>query len=232
MAYPADLISTKFTFDYVSSNIGSDIQEFGINGRREGGSGTGIDWPTDLQTVADGLRDAWNSGTSGFPASWFSPSVSGKMVQAYQMDTTFHAVSSASSSFSGGDAFTGSASAGLPPQCSVVCTLWKDDPAHFVSHRARRRGRFYLPTFGTSELSGDGALYAAHASAVLFQLQAFLQACIAITLSDGASFKPVIVSRVGQSTEDVVYCGVGEVVDTQRRRRNKLTEKYATTLVI
>jgi len=222
MAYPANLIYTKLTFSWTGGGM-SEIQEFGFWQTHTGTPS----WATDLQTLADGTRDAWNTNF-GSVASWFSNAINGVKVACYEMDSTLHAVSSASSAFSSGHTFHGTDSTGLPPQDTVVITLYCDDPAHFVGHRARRRGRFYLPTMGASQLNGQGYLGTSTVAGILGQAKAFVQDVDNIGLS-GSGKPPIgVLSRADVNWREAAFIGCGRIIDTQRRRRNKLSEAYVT----
>lgn len=103
------------------------------------------------------------------------------------------------------------ASAPLPPQTSLVVSL-----KTAVRTRAGR-GRMYLPPFGVDQSVG-GRLLAATRTTVLnaaAQLVNDLQA---------AAYTPVIYHRAVHTTDVINQVAVGDVFDTQRRRRNKLVE--------
>jgi len=224
VAYPPYLVFIKHTFDWVGSSGEADVQEFGVWAAIEGGS-SAPDWPTDLQAIADQARDKW---IADWPASWFSPAVAGKMVSVYEMDNTLHAVSSAVSLFSSGHTWVGSGSNGLPPQDALVVTTYADDPASYVPHRARRRGRYYLPVLDGSMLSSSGQLAPTHQTGILGAAVSYFDDLHATSLSHGASLSTCVLSRTATDTNDIGWVGVGVIVDTQRRRRNKLIENYAT----
>lgn len=101
--------------------------------------------------------------------------------------------------------------ASLPPQCAVGGSL--------RTAKATRagRGRFYLPPFSVDtvafgRLDGtDQALVLAAIGHMLSHLQ-------------GAGYLPVIYHRSTKLTDDITTYDVGDVYDTQRRRRDKLIE--------
>lgn len=110
---------------------------------------------------------------------------------------------------------SGSASGnGLPPECSVVCTLRSSLSG------ARNRGRVFLPPFATSTVDANGTLSTAAQTTVLNGVQALLEG-----IGDAAtSTVPVIYSRTSRQTVAVSQIDVGTVVDVQRRRRQDLVE--------
>jgi len=101
----------------------------------------------------------------------------------------------------------------LPPQCTVVVSL-----RTALATRAGR-GRFYLPTFdkGTVTVSG-GRLNSTSITAVVTAAGDMLGSLISDNLT------PVIYSRTTRETQTVTQFDVGDVIDTQRRRRDKLIE--------
>lgn len=104
-----------------------------------------------------------------------------------------------------------SVSAALPPQCAVVCSMRTD-----LATRAGR-GRFYMPAFAANALDA-GLLDATVQAEVATVVKEFLQSLV------GSGYLPVIYHRTSRLTDDVLSCDVGNVFDTQRRRRSKLIE--------
>lgn len=103
----------------------------------------------------------------------------------------------------------------LPFQCATVCTL--------VTALANRhgRGRFYLPPLGALVLDA-GRIN----TASLTGLQAALTDLFDALNTGG--LQPVVRNRTGHISTPVVSARVGNVIDTQRRRRNQLIEVYAS----
>lgn len=225
MAYSPNLVYLKWTFDYVGGTGQEDIQEFGLWCYVEPNTPP-PDWPALLQAIATGARDSWNSAWGGV-VSWFSNAVTAKMVTAYQMDNTLHTVSTAVALFSGGDAWAGTGSNGLPPQDALVVSTYRDDPTTYHTNRASRRGRFYLPTMDAGMLSSQGVVSGTHQAGILGQAAAFISDLYALSLPSGATLWPSVLSRKLVEEGGITYVGVGVIMDTQRRRRNKLVENYA-----
>jgi hypothetical protein len=100
---------------------------------------------------------------------------------------------------------------------SLVISLRTD-----ISNR-RNRGRFYLPQPAASQTTATGR--------VLADLITDLGASLAAAWSgyNTASDRPVIYSRTGRTTRNIVSFNVGDLFDTQRRRENKLLEARTTT---
>lgn len=106
----------------------------------------------------------------------------------------------------------------LPFQCATTISL--------ITAVANRhgRGRFYLPPLSAGVLDG-GRLSAATVSSLDTAFTAFF----AELTTDGHTL--VVRNRTGHVSTPVTEARVGDVIDTQRRRRNKLTETYTVISV-
>ena len=102
----------------------------------------------------------------------------------------------------------------LPPQVALAVTLRTG-----LATRAGR-GRFYLPPFAVTQML-NGRLPSATQTDVLDQVNQFFDSFIA------NSHTPVIYHRSAASTTSVTRIAVGDVYDTQRRRRDTYAESYA-----
>ena len=106
----------------------------------------------------------------------------------------------------------------LPFQCATVISLLT------ASATRHGRGRFYLPPLAVSTL--DTGRTSAAAIAVLDTAwTAFFDSLN----TDGVT--PVVRNRTGHVSTTVTSARVGNVIDTQRRRRNKLVEVYTAIAV-
>jgi len=104
-----------------------------------------------------------------------------------------------------------SVSALLPPQCAVVGSM-----RTALATRAGR-GRFYMPPMASNVLAAgliDGTVQTELATVI----KEFLQSLATST------YPAVIYHRASRLTDAVISCDVGNVFDTQRRRRSKLVE--------
>lgn len=106
----------------------------------------------------------------------------------------------------------------LPFQCATVITL--------VTASATRhgRGRFYLPPLAVSTLE-SGRLSAAALSNLDAAYTAFFDELAT------AGLTVIVRNRTGHVSTPVTEARVGDVVDTQRRRRNKLQEAFTVITV-
>lgn len=114
----------------------------------------------------------------------------------------------------------------MPPQCAVVLTL------HTAAERGRAsRGRIFIPQPGVS-VNPDG-----HFDATQAQGMATAYAQLISDINDGpgltvADLNVSVVSGVGDAVHhQVTRVSVGDVVDTQRRRRSALKEARKTASV-
>lgn len=106
----------------------------------------------------------------------------------------------------------------LPPQLAVVCSLRSS-----LATRAGR-GRMYWPGPASDALT-DGVLGAT-------PLATFVTAGSALfSALSSASLEPVLYSRTTHTTQAITSFNVGNVLDTQRRRRDKLVESRTSAVV-
>ena len=99
----------------------------------------------------------------------------------------------------------------LPPQCSVAVSTRTALPTR------SGRGRFFLPPFAVSTVA-TGRLASAVRGVVAAAAQGMLDHFFA------NAFEPVIYHRQTNSTTVIERIDVGDVFDSQRRRRNQLLE--------
>jgi hypothetical protein len=98
----------------------------------------------------------------------------------------------------------------LPPACAIVVSLR-------TSENSRRgRGRFYLPGVPDSGVSTGGILVGSLVTDLLTDFQAFGTACFVV------GFVPAVYSRTDGVQRAVSTVSVDPVLDTQRRRQNRL----------
>jgi hypothetical protein len=112
---------------------------------------------------------------------------------------------------------TASGSNALPPQNSIVVTLRTGAPG------ASRRGRMYLPFRGMSGCTATGLVATGAQEAIGDGIAAFFGAVNLATVQH-----VVVASQKTGQTHNVTTIEVGNVFDTQRRRRAALTESRYT----
>lgn len=81
----------------------------------------------------------------------------------------------------------------------------------------RGRGRFYLPQPADNTISIEGRVAASAVTGIISALTAAWN-------GSSATQTPVVYSRTGRQTNEVVTFNIGDLLDTQRRRENKLVE--------
>jgi len=106
----------------------------------------------------------------------------------------------------------------LPFQCATVVSLLT------ASATRHGRGRFYLPPLAALVLDG-GRISAASLAVLDTAWTAFFDSLN----TDGVT--PVVRNRTGHVSTTVTSARIGDVIDTQRRRRNKLTETQVVVAV-
>jgi hypothetical protein len=85
----------------------------------------------------------------------------------------------------------------------------------------RAKGRFYVPCPHVSVLASEDTIYATVPEGLVAAAATMLNACA------GASGEDVVVASSIDGNHVVSTVRVGNVLDTQRRRRNRVRETYA-----
>lgn len=171
-----------------------------------------------LQLLADDARAAWNTfvtGNYGVGSGTTLETVTARSLDAAGVTTDVR-VGTPSTIVSG---VGGNA---LPPQCAVVVTLQTSVPGR------SNTGRIYLPITALA-VPVTGRLAAGDAAAILagtVTLVNSLQSAIRARSGD-AQEGIAVQSFTKASAVRVRRLRVGDVVDTQRRRRNSMVENYA-----
>lgn len=166
---------------------------------------------TAADTFASALTTLWNgpAGTDGIN-QYYAPGTSITLATTSEIEqTTGHQLTREDRDLALDGTATGNA---LPPQVAIVVSFGTS-----VAQR-RGRGRFYLPAPAVSADGADGRFLAAAQTTFQGALVAFFGA-----MSNGA-LTQVIYSRTAFTTLTVDRRSIGDVFDTQRRRRDKLIE--------
>lgn len=187
------------------------------------------DLPT--QQLADDIRNAFQTfftaPTSEISSAWNFDTVKVSSVgtdgKSNAADTVFSTVTALKQ---------GAQSNVYPPQISLVATMTSP-----LARGVGSKGRMYLP--GVAKPFGmDGKIPGANVSAIATNLKTFFTAVNAssatnnvVVLASQGSLNADGTPKVGGSapiTKAVTGLKVGNVYDTQRRRRNGLQENYTT----
>lgn len=120
-----------------------------------------------------------------------------------------------------------SAATGFPPQVSLVATLLADNGRGLAG-----KGRMYLPGIAAS-IDGTGHLATGTNQTIATNLKTFMDAVNGSADVPGqlinASHGRAPFTGSTATNRIVTHIRVGNVYDTQRRRRNSLVESYATS---
>lgn len=119
-------------------------------------------------------------------------------------------------------ASAGSASPKLTPQSAVVLSIRTDTPG------ASGRGRLYWPAMGIT-VSATGRIPTANVTTILADAKAYLLG-MRTDLANAfptIGFDLAVRSKTTHTTPHAVRIQVGDVIDTQRRRRDALIEGYS-----
>jgi len=119
-------------------------------------------------------------------------------------------------------AFTGIGTMTNPPQTALVASIRTDTPG------ASGRGRLYWPSL-TSVIGTDGRVTAGVSGPFLTDMKAYLLGIRSdlATAFPTIGFDLSVRSKTTHTTPHAVRIQVGNVLDTQRRRRDNLPESYS-----
>lgn len=221
MPIPSGLHRIQYRFNWNGDGVANEIQETGfwctVASPTESADAT-------CNIVAQRAVEQW---TANMPLTAFSGAVSAAEVNVYNYPAPppAHAANAGRSSFDA-HPWSGSGPQGMPPENTIVATTQAYAPGAFVPFRGRRqRGRMYLPTLTTNLLASTGRVTSAGALSLMNGVIGLLNG---IQSEDGSDVvvQPRVLSLVDDEARVITYVRVGDVVDTQRRRRNKLDEVY------
>lgn len=166
------------------------------------------------QMYADFISAAWSTATA--PATPISARIStdGNLDQcrAYAYAVT-GAATAGTVGVSTGAAVAGTSAPTMPPQVAIVASLRSDFPGR------SNRGRVYIPN-RTAVLSANGQVTASVCTGVATAIANFLSLARTRTIN-GRPIIPIVDSSTTTDSE-IVRVTVDSVLDTQRRRRDKL----------
>lgn len=123
---------------------------------------------------------------------------------------------------------TGTSTVKVVPQETAVISLMSRQ-----SLGDANRGRMYLPHITGTSASGQFRIQ--NVSAVSAAMKTFLQAVntASSTVTGASGSRVCIMSAKGTgTTKKVMDIRMGDLVDTQRRRRNRIAENYTTQTII
>lgn len=190
----------------------------------------GADAAVLSQAGLDQIKDAWAAFFTN-ATSWISNKYQFLEAKSALIDATGHTIlSSVKYSSAPANCFGAAGTNWLPPQCSVVVTLLSDRPRGKAS-----KGRMYLPGY-SGGIGADGKIGGANAGAIATNMKTFFDSFAAdadvpdqlILAAKGTGLTPALNAQ----NDFVETIRVGDVVDTQRRRRNGLVEAYQSRTLL
>lgn len=198
-------MATIFQVSLQGTNSVSDQWQTSFFVRPDGGAFVG---PDGLNFVAQALLETWwDNGMAGF----YTPTTIFTRVLYRQIESnTGQSEALSEQNWSKPGTGTGSS---LPPDNAFVISLRSTGTSR------RQRGRMYLPALRSAVLATDGRVDLGDRDDIVDATGA---------LFDGlatAGAVPIIYSRTGRSFIDVTSIDGGDVMDTQRRRDNAITER-------
>jgi len=184
----------------------------------------GSDATAPTQAAVDQIRDAWAVFFAS-ATSYVSNLYTFTQAKAALIDDAGHTVLDSVKYSYPGTAVVGGRSAGhLPPQNALVVTLLSDRPRGKAS-----KGRMYLPGVCVG-IGTNGKIDATSVGAIATNLKTFFDSMVGdadipdqlILAAKGTGALPALTAQ----NDYVETIKVGDVYDTQRRRRNQLVETY------
>jgi len=114
-----------------------------------------------------------------------------------------------------------------PAQVATVISIRTDTPG------ASGRGRIYWPALGSSLSTSTLRIISTQVTSVLTEMKTYLMAMRSALASSFPTigFDLAVRSRTTHTTPHAVRIQVGDVLDTQRRRRDSLAESYQVVAV-
>lgn len=113
----------------------------------------------------------------------------------------------------------------LPPQVSIVASLRTQQIGR------RGRGRVYLPPTGVGIAGSDGRVASTQPAPLAGDVSQFLTDCTVHEALTEVFIDPIVTGAPYSDYAVINQVRVGDVFDTQRRRRRNLTEAYANVAV-
>lgn len=188
---------------------------------------------TGAYDAVSGLSEIYSSGHLGTIASDYVTHVAGSSGLKWGVYSRLSSVKAAAIGSSGhylvdpvilSSAYGAGSDNLVPPQCSMVATLWSGQTLGRANY-----GRLYLPHTQGSNTATSPYVNTATCGNIADGVKAWLD--LANGYFDGLSHPAALInlSAVGVGlNKAVTQVRIGNVVDTQRRRRNRLKEVYSS----
>jgi hypothetical protein len=212
---PTDIIKVTIKGTFLSGEVWSINPTFGF-----GDFGT-IDPSVPEMNAAAAAINAVNPGTTMRTLLSASGSIAGCRIEARTLAGGLQAVAENNRV----SPLPGDTQAVMPPQTSVVVSLRTDTAG------GRGRGRLYWPALGALITTSTLRWSETQRTAFLTEAKTYLSAmATALNTAFGEDTAvPVVWSRAAQARPYVTSIQLGNVLDTQRRRRDGMVESYVST---
>lgn len=183
------------------------------------------DWLNDQ--LAPALVTFWGGGL-------FSSLAYMRQIRVYPIDSTGHVAPAAPYSSGTPVVLTfntettcdgGGSGAMLPPQISIVAST------RTAQVGRSSRGRMFLPAPDAQEIQANGTFGSTNAGYMAGNVSTFLEAVQIVPGGPGVSVLPAVVPTNWESYALITSVRVGDVYDTQRRRRRAIPEAYSQAVV-
>ena len=239
MPVPEDCIRVHLNFDM---NGGEEIAVATFALQQDHIEGAGSNWEEVTQRAAEKVSAKWKERMPvGVVTPWFASTVRLSNV------TTYHLEAATGHTLHKGVAveatpWKGTGGPSLPFECSAAVSLYAYTPGSFVANRGRKRGRMYLPPLTTGAMAPDmqgvrpGVLAPGAVGPLADGLGAFFNDVNQMTVGEdplgiGSVWTLGVISRADVAFYPVTHIRLGNVLDTQRRRRNKQNEVYTDRVI-
>lgn len=229
MAQPAGLIRTVWNFSLQASGVPEETAQLGIVWEPSVAVDDAVA-PAVLAEMAIGAYAAWKSDIA---TEHYETAIVLETVTARLESTAGAALFQEVATVADADKWKGTGTAGsLPWQVSMVISLYTYTPSTFIPNGRRRRGRVYLPPYGTSVLN-DGDTGEVSTSFCTDRMNEFatmladIQSHSYVSLS-GLAPVPGVLSRTADHLYPITDLRVNTKLDTQRRRTKKLLQTWVT----
>lgn len=216
MVYPSNFIKVTNTFSLIGTD---EIGSFGFHMALPSGDisvsnylGTG----TNITAIAQACLDFWNTNANDIPSGWGLSSTKIALIEA---DGKYNPVAPAYE-FIHENPVPGPTPVASAPQLSAVVTLTSIRPRD-----PGRYNRFYVPT--TAASNGPYKIQPTATASLAETTVDMLQEITTVMQQTIPNIRPAVMSASGSGfNTSVETVRVGDVIDTQRRRRNKVAETY------
>lgn len=206
---------------FIDGDFGASGQErWSVGIGYVGPGGIGVTDPNFLQAWAINAADYLEAASIADLRSMLSTAARITRVRTYGYGISGDAVASGAEPLT--TPVIGTGTPNRPPQCAAVFTLQTG-----LAGRSRR-GRIYWPWMGGSM---DGSTLKSSVPLNAITQMATLLNALGAEAPDPTPMDPVVVSQSLNQVTPVTSVRVGDVVDTQRRRRDSLVETYYTASV-